>query len=102
MHSSRARSFVSGLLVANSAPHLASAVARRRHLTPLAGPDSSSAVNAVWGGLNMAAGVALLWPSRRAGGTARWNGDLPAFEAGYLAVAAWMTVSERILRTNWR
>ena len=41
----RAGAFVGGLLVANSAPHLASAVAGHTHLTPVAGRNSSPRVN---------------------------------------------------------
>ena len=100
MTSSRVRSFVAGVLIANSAPHLATAVTGHRHLTPLAGPESSAAVNGTWAALNLAAGLALL-RVRRAGARRRWDGDLPAFEAGYLVVAGWMTLSERIRPTNW-
>lgn len=45
--SPKVRSVVAGVLVANSAPHLATAVAGRQHLTPLAGRDSPPAVNLV-------------------------------------------------------
>ncbi|HEV2935110.1 MAG TPA: hypothetical protein VGY96_18415 [Streptosporangiaceae bacterium] len=51
--------FVGGLLVGNSAPHLATAVTGRTHLTPLAGKDSSPAVNLVWGLGNALGGLAL-------------------------------------------
>ncbi len=69
----RVRSLLSGVLVANSAPHLASAVARRRHLTPLAGRDSSPAVNGVWGAVNLAGGLVLLRRSAGAPATVRWD-----------------------------
>jgi hypothetical protein len=42
--SPKVRSVVAGVLVANSAPHLATAVAGRQHLTPLAGRDSPPAL----------------------------------------------------------
>ncbi|PXY31062.1 hypothetical protein [Prauserella muralis] len=99
MRRSRVQSFAAGLLTANSAPHLATAITGRRHLTPLAGRESGPATNAVWAGLNLAAGALLLRRSRRNGGD-DWGADLLAFEAGYLAFAAWMAGSERVLRTN--
>ncbi|WP_157570711.1 hypothetical protein [Microtetraspora malaysiensis] len=99
MKSSQIRSFVAGVLIANSAPHLATAVTGRRHFTPLAGHGSGPAVNAAWAGLNLAAGALLLWPTRRSGGS-RWGGDLTAFETGCVAMAAWMAGSERWFPMN--
>ncbi|HLU53918.1 MAG TPA: hypothetical protein VKZ81_00530 [Pseudonocardia sp.] len=99
MGSSRVRSFLAGLLVANSAPHLASAVAGRQHLTPLAGRTSGPAVNAAWAALNLAAGAALLRWRRPTG--SRWDRDLVSFEAGYLLFACWMAGTERLFPTNW-
>lgn len=100
MRSSSIRPFAAGLLIANSAPHLATAVTGRQHLTPLAGRTSGPAVNAVWSGLNLLAGVLLLRASRR-GGAARWDRDLIAFETGYLAFATWMAGTERLHPMNW-
>ncbi|MFI7614282.1 hypothetical protein ACIBP6_23915 [Nonomuraea terrae] len=51
--SPRARSFVAGLLVSNSAPHLATTMAGRRHCTPLTGKRSGPGVNLVWGPANL-------------------------------------------------
>lgn len=99
MRSSRVQSFIAGALVANTAPHLATAVTGRRHLTPLAGRDSGPAVNAVWAGMNLVAGVALLRRARRAGDT-RWDRDLVAFETGALVFAAWMAGTERFFSVN--
>ncbi|XRQ09088.1 hypothetical protein ACN3XK_73525 [Actinomadura welshii] len=99
MKSSRVQSFIAGVLFANTAPHLATAVTGRRHLTPLAGRNSGPAVNAVWAGLNLAAGVALLRRARR-GGEQRWDADLVAFEAGAVVFAAWMAGTERFLAVN--
>lgn len=99
MRSSRVRSAVAGILVANSAPHLASAAARRQHLTPLAGRQSGAVVNGVWALANIAGAALLLRPSRRAGAK-RWDADLLAFETGYVVFAAWMLGSERFLGTN--
>ncbi|GAB3446402.1 hypothetical protein GCM10027570_17690 [Streptomonospora sediminis] len=94
------RSFAAGVLIANSAPHLATAVRGHRHLTPLAGRDSGPVVNGIWAGMNLAAGVLLL-SGKRTGSAARWDGDLVAFEAGYLTLALWMAGSEAALRINW-
>lgn len=95
------RSFVAGVLVANSAPHLASAVAGRRHLTPLAGRRFPPGVNAVWGVVNLVAGLAIL---RRAAGappaSGRWDERLHWFELGAAGFAAWMAGSELVLRTS--
>lgn len=99
MTSSTIRATAAGALVANAAPHLASAIARRRHLTPLAGRDSGAIVNGVWAALNLLGGAVLLRPARRAA-TRPWDGDLLAFEAGYVAFAAWMAGSERLLHLN--
>ncbi|MFI0351807.1 hypothetical protein [Actinomadura sp. 9N407] len=101
MRSSRVQSFIAGVLVANTAPHLATAVTGRRHLTPLAGRNSGPAANAVWAGLNLAAGVALLRRARQAGDASpRWNSDLVAFETGALVLAAWMAGTERFFPMN--
>lgn len=100
MMSSTTRAFCAGILVANSAPHLATAAAGRRHLTPLAGRDSGPRVNALWGALNLGAGLALLFRRQR-GTPKRWSDELPSFETGYLVFAVWMAMSERFLATNW-
>ena len=99
--SSRVRSFFAGMLVGNSAPHLATAVTGRRHLTPLAGRDSGPAVNGLWGTINLLAGLLLLTPDRHRT-PRRWDGDLVAFETGVVTFAAWAAVSERLLGTNTR
>lgn len=101
VNSSRIRSFLAGVLVGNSAPHLATAFTSRRHLTPLAGRRSGPAVNGLWGVLNLLGGLLLLSPdAHRAPGT--WDDDLLAFEGGLLALGAWMVTTERVLRTNTR
>ncbi|WP_324651499.1 hypothetical protein [Georgenia sp. H159] len=91
---------VSGVLVANSAPHLASAVAGRRHLTPLAGRESSPAVNGVWGAANLLGGLVLLRRVAGAPSPSRWDGRLHWFEVGAAGFAAWMAASELALRVN--
>jgi hypothetical protein len=98
---SRVRSFLAGVLVGNSAPHLATAVTGRRHLTPLAGRRSGPGVNGLWGLLNLLGGLLLLHPDPHGSPTA-WDDDLIAFEGGVLALAAWMVATERALRTNTR
>jgi hypothetical protein len=95
----QAGAFAGGLLVANSAPHLATAVTGRTHLTPLAGKESSPAVNLIWGLGNALGGLAL---TRACAGTGdrRWDRSLIAFEAGYATFALWMAASEAALRVN--
>lgn len=101
MTAARARTgaFVAGVLCANSLPHLATAVVGRRHLTPIGGPRSSPRVNAVWGAVNLAGGLAMI--RRSAGGTGRWDSRLVAFDLGAVVLAAWMAGSETVLRGNW-
>jgi hypothetical protein len=99
MVSSRTRSFLAGLLVGNSAPHLATAITGRRHLTPLAGRDSGPGVNGLWGVLNLLGGLLMLSPDRhRTPG--RWDSDLLAFEAGVAVFAAYMALAERLVPLN--
>lgn len=93
-----AAAFVGGLLVANSAPHLASAAAGREHLTPLAGRRSSPLVNLVWGAANLAGGLALVRSATGPG--RRWDRRLVAFEAGAVTFAAWMAASEAMAPMN--
>lgn len=90
--------FVAGMLCANSLPHLATAITGRRHLTPVAGRNSSQWVNAGWGVANLAGGLVLI--RRTARGTGRWDSRLVAFELGSAAFAAWMAGSEAVLRVN--
>lgn len=99
MVSTRTRSVIAGVLVANSAPHLASAAAGHEHLTPLAGRRSGPGVNALWAVANLVGGLALLRRGRSPG-TTRWGVELRSFEAGYLAFAAWMALSERLMPVN--
>lgn len=101
MRSSRVQSFLAGMLVANSAPHLATAITGRRHLTPLAGKDSGPRANAVWAAANLVGGALLLRAARRRGERG-WGGDLIAFNSGYATFASWMAGSERVLRINSR
>lgn len=93
-----ARAFAAGLLCANSLPHLASAVAGKDHLTPLAWKRSGPGVNLVWGLLNLGGGLALAATART--GQRRWDERLPAFEAGAAAFSLWMAVTERLAPVN--
>lgn len=95
----RAGAFAAGVLVANSAPHLASAVTGRTHLTPLAGRQSSPKVNLLWGLGNAVGGLALTRACAGPGDRS-WDRTLIAFEAGAAALATWMAVSEAIWRVN--
>jgi hypothetical protein len=80
--SPKVRSVVAGVLVANSAPHLATAVAGRQHLTPLAGRDSPPAVNLVWAAANLLGGALVLRGAAAvrspATGTTGWSPSRPA------------------------
>lgn len=99
MRSSWVRSFVAGVLVANSTPHLATAVTGRRHRTPLGGRGSGPGANAAWGGISLLAGLLLLSPDRHRV-PAPWNDDLVAFEAGAAVLATCAAGLERLLRTQ--
>lgn len=101
MKSSMIRSFFGGMLVANSAPHLATAVSVHRYLSPLAGRNSGPETNAAWGALKLAGGLALTVRKRTRRSPERWDSNLPAFEAGYLLFAAWMTLAEHVKPVNW-
>ncbi|TDE95971.1 hypothetical protein EXU48_06910 [Occultella glacieicola] len=91
--------FLAGVLLANSVPHLGTAVASRTHLTPLAGAESPPVVNLVWGAANAVGGLALLSAGTRPGG-GRWDRRLIAFEAGAAAFSLWMVASEALLHVN--
>jgi hypothetical protein len=95
----QAGAFAGGLLMANSAPHPATAVTGRTHLTPLAGKDSSPTVNLIWGLGNALGGLALTRACARTGDR-RWDRSLIAFEAGSAAFALWMAASEAVLRVK--
>lgn len=99
MDRSLIRPFTAGILFGNCAPHLATAVTGRRHLTPLAGERSGPAHNAFWGVVNLVVGLALLATDKRRRHP-RWGRDLLSFEAGVIVMAAWMFISEALLRVN--
>lgn len=87
-----------GVLCANALPHLATAAAGRRMLTPLAGRDSPAYVNALWGAMNLAGGLLLLRAGLRG---ADRSGPVPeAFDLGVAGFAVWAVVAERLLGFN--
>lgn len=87
-----------GVLCANALPHLATAVAGRRMLTPLAGRDSPASVNALWGAMNLAGGLLLLRTGLR--DTDR-TGPVPeAFDLGVAGYAVWAVAGERLFGFN--
>lgn len=92
------RAFLAGVLTVNSIGHLATAVAGKEHLTPLAGRGSGPVVNAVWGGSNLVGGLALARSAARPG--RRWGSEINAFGAGAAAFGAWMFLSELLLEVN--
>lgn len=79
--------FLTGVLCANSTPHLVTAAKGEVMLTPLGGHDSGPVANLVWGLVNVAAGAAL---GARAGErlASPAAGVLP-FAAGAGAFALW-------------
>jgi|SRR5699024_9673793 len=93
-----AGAFVAGVLMVNSLGHLATAVAGKEHLTPLAGRRSGPAVNALWGAMNLAGGLVLA--RRYATPGARWGRELHSLGAGAAAFGGWMFVSELVGRVN--
>lgn len=94
--SARTKGFIAGVLFANAIPHLASAIGRHPHLTPIGGKDSGPRTNLLWSLGNLAAAGLLV----RRQSTSRWDGQLLAVEAGAVAWSAWMLGSERVLRVN--
>lgn len=92
------QAFASGVLTVNSVGHLATAAAGKSYLTPLAGPGSGPAVNALWGALSIAGGLVLLRRTARPG--RRWGGELHAFNAGAAVFGAWSLISDRFLIGN--
>lgn len=87
-----------GVLCANALPHLATAAAGRRMLTPLAGRDSPASVNALWGAMNLAGGLLLLRAGLRR--TDR-SGPVPgAFGLGVAGFAVWAVAGERLFGFN--
>lgn len=94
------KSFIAGVLVANSAPHLACAVTGHEQLTPLAGRRSSPTVNLTWGAMNLGAGLMLVRRLNDADASPRWDRRLVWFEAGASAFAAWFAITEAIFPGN--
>ena len=96
-----ARSFVAGLLCANSLPHLATAASNHQHLTPVGGRRSGRWVNLAWGALNLGGGLALVAAAARGRGE-QWDRRLVAFDAGAATFAVWMAASEATMKVNSR
>lgn len=90
--------FGSGVLIANSTPHLLVAARGERMLTPLAGKDSGPGVNLAWGTMNIAAGAAL---ARRAARRPEGPGRaVVPFLAGAGAYALWSVAYEILVEEN--
>lgn len=100
MTGSARRAFLAGVLVANSAPHLGSFVAGRRHLSPLGGRAAGPTANLVWGLANAVCGYLLLRGAPPPNDTQRWDSTLLAFEAGAATWSLWSVSSETVLRTS--
>ncbi len=87
-----------GVLCANALPHLATAAAGRRMLTPLAGRDSPASVNALWGAMNLGGGLLLLRAGLR--GTDPAEPVPEAFALGVAGFAVWAVAGERLFGFN--
>lgn len=87
-----------GVLCTNALPHLATAAAGRRMLTPLAGRDSPPWANAVWGAANLAGG--LLLARAATGGGREATIPLEPFALGAAACCLWGVVGERMFGFN--
>lgn len=94
----RIAGFVAGLVTANALPHLATAAAGRRLMTPFGGAASGRRANAAWGGINLAAGLALV--ARSSVGEDSWPDHVAAFGAGGATFLAWSATAEAVLRFN--
>lgn len=92
--------YAAGVLCANSLPHLATAAAGRRLMTPFAGRSSGRWANLAWGGVNLAAGLALAAGNR--GDAGQWIVRLTAFGAGAASFSVWGVVGEKLFRFNSR
>lgn len=53
-------SFLAGIIGANGVPHFVKGITGQKHMTPLGRP-SSPVVNVVWGWLNFAVAIGLLY-----------------------------------------
>lgn len=87
-----------GVLCANALPHLVTAAAGWRMLTPLAGRDSPAWVNGVWGAANLAGGLLLLRVASRDGTAVASRRE--SFGLGAAAFAIWAVVGERAFAFN--
>ena len=90
----RAGYFLAGAMLANGGPHLVIGATGRRNLTPF-GRDSSSAVNALWGAVNLAGGCLLArHTDRRIGAGADPEAWLPTLLAGSLSWSSFGLIYE--------
>ncbi len=87
-----------GVLCVNALPHLATAAAGWRMLTPLAGRDSPAWVNGIWGAANLTGGLLLLRAATRDGTAVAARRE--AFDIGAAAFAVWEVVGERLFAFN--
>lgn len=89
--------YAAGVLCANSLPHLVTAVAGERLMTPFAGRGSSRFANLLWGGTNLTAGLVLAARNHEA---RCWTGHLATFGAGAASFSAWSVVAEKVFKFN--
>lgn len=93
-------SYAAGVVCGNCLPHLATAAAGRRLMTPFAGRTSGRWANLAWGAANLAAGLTLAAACR--GEAQHWTGRLSAFGAGAATFSAWSVIGEAIFKFNTR
>ena len=98
--------FFAGIFLTNSVPHLVAAVTGRRNRTPF-GQNSSSFVNLLWSGMNVASGYLMVHLADRREHLNKANSkawQIP-YEAGCLALSifgvfySWFSASQE-LRTS--
>ena len=87
-----------GVLCANALPHLGTAAAGWRMLTPLGGRDSPAWVNGIWGTMNLAGGLVLLRVAAR--DRDEVGARRESFGVGAAAFGLWSVVGDRVFAFN--
>ena len=83
-----AGSFLAGILLFNTIPHLVQGICGKKHMSPLA-PDSSAVVNVIWGWINLLLGFLLV----RATNWQAWGaGAWAAFLVGGFGVSVYLAI----------
>jgi hypothetical protein len=81
-------SFFSAIFLFNAIPHLVQGICGRRHMTPFS-PESSAAVNVIWGWINLVIGALLAHISY----SHEWSlGSCIAFCVGGFSVSIYLAI----------